>query len=202
MPNISPDLIAQFNRAAGLARLGRYEDALTAWDALLEPAHRPEENRIATGHFLGVAHMRRAWVLMDLGRYAEARARMEEPVMRALITQFEPQDLFEYYYSYGNILGNLGDIEAMDHAFTRALNLAATELGDLPRCLRTWHFLISHALVAGAWAYLLEEAPRALLFGRNMGAQDLVVTAERALTAARSARPDLAELLAAGRLDA
>ncbi len=199
MSNISPQLVAQFNRAASLARLGRYEDSLAAWNALLEPDHRPEETRVVSGHFLGVAHMRRAWVLMDLGRYLEARARLEAPLMQALITQLEPGDLFEFYYSYGNVLGNLRDIEAMDVAFTRALNLAANELGDLGRCLRTWHFLVAHALAASAWAYLLEEAPRAMLFGRNTGDTSLIVSAERALDAAREARPDLVELLELGR---
>lgn len=185
MSNISPELIAQFNRAAGLARRGRYEDSLAAWNALLEPESRPEELQFVTGHFLGVAHMRRAWVLMDLGRYPEARARLEEPLMQALIGQFEPEDLYEYYYSYGNTLGNLGEIRAMDEALTRALHLAATELGDLSRCLRTWHFLLAHALAARDWAYLLEEAPRAAIFARNTGATALLEEAESALEAAR-----------------
>lgn len=191
MPTISPELIEQFNHAAGLARQGRYEASLSAWDALLGPPEQLRETRVVTGHFLGVAHMRRAWVLMDLERYAEAREALDAPLMRALVTQFTPADLFEYHYSLGNVLGNLGAIAPMDQAFTVALHLAATELGDLERCLRTWRFLIRHALAAGAWAYLLEEAPRAMIFGRNTGSSALVEEAERALESAGAARPDL-----------
>lgn len=187
MSFVSQELIDQFNRAAALARKGRLEDSLEAWNALLEPRERPARAGLVTGHFLGVACMRRAWVLMDLGRYADARARLEEPIMRALLSQLGTEDLYEYYYSYGNTLGNLGDIPAMDEAFTRALGLAAEELGDLGRCLRTWHFLLTHALSASAWDYLLQEAPRAMIFARNTGAAALLREADTALETARAA---------------
>ena len=69
---ISPHLIQQFNAAAGLAREGSFEESLKAWDLLIEgdDSGRP---RVATGDFLGQAHMRRAWVLMDLERYQDAK---------------------------------------------------------------------------------------------------------------------------------
>lgn len=164
---VSPELIEQFDRAAGLAREGRLVESLAAWDVLLGPHPRDGAPRVASGRFLGVARMRRAWVLMDLGRYPEARRVLEEDVMRALLGQFAPDDLFEYFFSYGNTLGELREIEAMDRALSRALAIAAEELRDITRCENAYRNLVDYGCEAGAWEYLLEQCPDAIEFAKN-----------------------------------
>jgi len=188
---VSPDLIDAFNHAAGLARSGSYEASLAAWNHLLEGSH---PGRVLTGEFLGVAHMRRAWVYMDLGRYHDARLCFEHEVMRACLGQFDLETLYEYFFSYGNTLGELGDIAAMDDALSRALGIAAEELGDLQRCQTVWNNLMTYALNAPAWEYLERECQTAIRFADNTGSTALGLRARwnRALSLEALGRIDQA----------
>ena len=72
---ISPELIERFNKAAQLAREGKYEESLAEWNLLLFPSKEEKRinSRMMSGHFLGIAMMRRAWVLIDLKNYKEAK---------------------------------------------------------------------------------------------------------------------------------
>ena len=172
----SPELVEQFNHAATLARQGEYDASLAAWDRLVGPGRgrdRPPGRRVMTGEFLGVATMRRAWVLMDLGRHEEALRALKDPVMEACLSQLRAEDLYEYHFSLGNTLGTLGQIRKMDRRLTMALNIAAEELGDLERCCRTWSNLMRHAERARAWRYLERESRRAVTFAANTGARAL-----------------------------
>jgi len=172
----SPELVELFNHAATLARQGDYEASLEAWDLLVGPGRgrdRPAGRRVMTGEFLGVATMRRAWVLMDLGRREEALLALKDPVMEACLSQLRTEDLYEYHFSLGNTLGTLGRIRKMDRQFTMALNIAAEELGDLERCCRTWSNLMRHAERAQAWRYLERESLRAVAFATKTGARAL-----------------------------
>lgn len=164
---VSPELVAQFNRAAALARENRLLESLAAWERLLGPQPQSDPPLVASGRFLGVARMRMAWVLMDLGRYPEARRVLEEDVMQAMLGQLGPDDLFEYFFSYGNTLGELREVEAMDHALSRALAIAAEELGDVTRCENAYRNLVDYGCEAGAWEYLLEQCPSAIEFAKN-----------------------------------
>ena len=172
----SPELVELFNHAATLARQGDYEASLVAWDRLVGSGRgrdRPAGRRVMTGEFLGVATMRRAWVLMDLGHHEEALLALKEPVMEACLSQLRTEDLYEYHFSLGNTLGTLGRIRKMDRQFTMALNIAAEELGDLERCCRTWSNLMRHAERARAWRYLERESRRAVTFAANTGTRAL-----------------------------
>jgi tetratricopeptide (TPR) repeat protein len=126
----SPELIEQFNRAAGLARENKYEESLEAWERLLGPREEGAPVLVMSGRFLGVAMMRKAWVLMDLQRYREAREVFEDGVMEACLGQLEIDELYEYFFSYGNTLGELGEAEGMQAMLSRALEIATEELGD------------------------------------------------------------------------
>jgi hypothetical protein len=121
-----------------------------------------------SGHFLGIAMLRRAWVLMDLKNYKEARQALEDDVMKACLGQFSLEELYEYFFSYGNTLGELEDIDGMDDAFSRALKIAAEELKDLSRCELTWTNLMLFADRAQAWEYLEDESKKAQVFAKNV----------------------------------
>lgn len=189
--HISPELIALFNEAADFARSGRFEDSLETWNRLLEPGRDGNQpTRFISGDFLGQACMRKAWVLMDLGRHAEARRVFEDPVLRGCLGQFSLSVLYEYFFSYGNTLGNLGDIAAMDDALTRAMNIAADELGDPARMHLCWSNLLEWAEGARAWEYLDVETITCIQFASNVGDKLLEIKAKlaRALALARLGR--------------
>lgn len=170
----SPDMIQAFNTAAGLARDGELERSLHAWNELLEPSQpRTGPTPVLSGEFLGVAQMRRAWVLMDLERYERARECLEADLMQACLGQFPLATLYEYFFSYANTLGQLGEIDAMDDAMSRALGIAAEELGDANRCEQCWRWLVRHAQTAGAWEYLAREMPSLIAFASNAGLRRL-----------------------------
>ena len=121
-----------------------------------------------SGHFLGIAMLRRTWVLMDLKNYKEARQALEDDVMKACLGQFSLEELYEYFFSYGNTLGELEDIDGMNDAFTRALQIAAEELSDLSRCELTWTNLMLFAERAQAWKYHEGESMNAQIFAKNV----------------------------------
>ena len=167
---ISPELIEQFNKAAQLAREGKYEGSLAEWDRLLfsSKEDKQDKSRMMSGHFLGIAMMRRAWVLIDLRKYEEAKQAFEEDIMKVCLGQFSVPELYEYFFSYGNTLGELGDINGMNDAFSRALKIASEELKDLSRCELTWTNLMLFAERAQAWEYLEGESRKAQLFAKNV----------------------------------
>lgn len=187
MSFISPELIALFNQAAGLSREGRFEESLAVWDQLLGPHHQqdPEKHLVLTGDFLGQATMRKAWVLMDLGRHQEAREVFASEIMQACLGQFELPVLYEYFFSYGNTLGTLGDVKGMDDKLSRAMGIAAEELGDYQKLRQCWLNLLDHAVRNRAWKYILEESPSCLKLAGKYDDQDLARTAEKALAQAR-----------------
>jgi len=158
-PEVSPELVKKFNEAAALAREGKSEEAVAAWDRLLDP---PAEG--APGDFLGLAQLRKAWALMDLERYAEALAIFEGEALTSLLAHFDPDALFWYFFSYGNTLGSLGRIEEMDEQLTRALGLAGRELDDVQRCQMCWQNMMLFAEEHEAWEYLEQEASNGLGF--------------------------------------
>jgi tetratricopeptide (TPR) repeat protein len=181
MPDLtSPEIIDQFNSAAKLARDGKYEESLDEWNKLLEPSKKKKKKPglMMSGEFLGTAMMRRAWVLMDLGRYEDARREFEDDVMQACLGQFTLETLFEYFFSYGNTLGQLGDIKKMDDALSRALGIAAEELGDLSRCAMVWNNLLVYAERKEDWKYLEKESKNAVTFAENTNSELLKLKGE------------------------
>jgi tetratricopeptide (TPR) repeat protein len=178
---ISPELIEIFNKAAHLARDGKYEESLAEYDKILDPSKEridDKERKVAlTGEFLGVTMIRKAWVLMDMKRYKDAKALFEDKVLDACLGQLDLPTLYEYFFSYANALGELGDIKAMDDRFSRALGIAAKELNDKAKCFQCWSNLMTYAFKAQAWEYLELESATAKLFAQNVEDQVLQVKA-------------------------
>jgi len=180
---ISPELIEIFNKGARLAREGKSEEALAEFDKILNPSkERKDENKekkiVITGEFLGVTMMRKAWILMDLERYEDAKKVFEDEVMEACLGQFEMGTLYDYFFAYGNTLGDLGDIKGMDDKLSRALGIASEKLGDRERCFQCWSNLLILGLKAKDWEYLEKESVNALTFAENT--QDVVLRVKAA----------------------
>jgi tetratricopeptide (TPR) repeat protein len=117
--------------------------------------------------------MRKAWVLMDLRRYDDARRAFEDGVLEACLGQFSLEVLYEYFFSYGNTLGSLGEIDAMDDKLSRAMGIAAEELGDYERLRQCWRNLLQHATAAGAWSYLARECESCVRLAGNRNDEEL-----------------------------
>jgi tetratricopeptide (TPR) repeat protein len=136
---VSPTLVKRFNRAAAFAREGNHEAAIAAYGNVLTQSLPKGEPYEASPDFVATIEMRRAWCFMDLERYAEAREVLEGARMIELLDALDAEDRYEYFFSYGNVLGNLGCTERMDEAMERALS-AALELADEERFDRAAHW--------------------------------------------------------------
>ena len=175
---ISPELINKFNAGARLARAGDPEGAIRVFEEILGPARTrdPGQPQIATGDFIGQTIMRKAWCFMDLGRYQEARQEFDAPIMQACLGQFDLGILYEYFFSHGNVLGELGEIEQMDDRFARAMGIAADE-GDANKVQQCWVNLMNYAVRHEAWEYLERESRTCIKFSENSGLESLGLAA-------------------------
>jgi len=174
---ISPTLIKRFNEAAALAREGKHEEALKAYENMYAPFEDPKETRVETGEFLGTVEMRKAYCLMDLGRYKDARKVFESDILQATLGQFSNETIYDHYFSFGNTLGNLGEIENMDRALTKALSIASETLGDLKRSEQCWYWILFWAKKAEKWQFLETRCVNAHQFGVNNGSMMLQLRA-------------------------
>ncbi len=162
---ISKTFVERFDAAAALARDGKYEEALKAYELIHAPFKDYKEPRIMTGEFMGMIELRKAYCLMDLDRHEEARSIFESKLVKAALSQFNKPTLFDYYFSYGNALGNLGDIEKMNYMMSKALAVATKELNDVKRCENVWYWVMYWAKKHEKWTYLEEQCINAHKFG-------------------------------------
>jgi len=87
--------------------------------------------------------------------------------MQSFIRQLEAVDQFDYFLSYGNTLGELGDIARMDEVLSRALNVAGEQMGDGERCAKVWSSILAYGVRAEAWEYVAREGQLAVIFAKN-----------------------------------
>lgn len=160
--------VEMFNHASQLSKAGRHAQALEAWDELLLAAPFSMTRR-----FHGLVLLRKAWTLMDLTRYKDARRVFESDQMQACLSTFTMAELYDCYSAHGYVLGELGAVEEMDHLISRALGLAIHDLGDTERAKDTWLALLGYATRARAWGFVLEEVDRAGAFARRQGSREL-----------------------------
>jgi len=154
---VSRTFVERFNEAAGLASQGRYEDALEAYDNIHAPFDDYNEERVMTGEFMGMIEIRKAYCLMDLERYDEARTIFESKLVKAALEQFNNATLYDYFFSYGNTLGYLGAIKKMDTVMNKALAIALQELDDLKKLEAVWYWIMYWAKKHEQWVYLEEQ---------------------------------------------
>lgn len=195
-----------FNKAAGFARAGQHEQALKVWEALLDPTEEQKQERekgAMTGDFLGQAMMRKAWTLMDLERYEDARQVFEDGVMQACLGQFTPTILFDYFFSYGNTLGQLGEIETMQDRLNRAFGIAVQELEHAGSAVNVLNNAMIFAQRARDWEALEQESTDAIQFADRLDIGPLKARATLRLVLAlkgqgriREARDQARDLLA------
>lgn len=158
---VSKTFVERFNEAAGLARQGKYEEALEAYDNIHAPFADYSEERVMTGEFMGMIEVRKAYCLMDLERYDEAKEIFESKLVKAALGQFNKATLYDYFLSYGNTLGYLGDIKKMNAVMYKALSIAAQELDDMKKQEDIWYWIMYWAKKHKKWFYLEEQCVNA-----------------------------------------
>lgn len=127
---VSPELVELFNKAAELARNNEYTASLETYNSIFEKRNPDGKPLVFTGRFAGIVYLRKAWVLMDIKKYEEAKKIFEDEKVISFFSQFNPKDLYGYYYSYANTLGNMHcKKEKMITAFNKAMNIA-NDMGD------------------------------------------------------------------------
>lgn len=67
--------------------------------------------------------MRKAWVLMDLQKFPEAKSTMLELVLLECLATFIPEDKASYHFSLANIMGNLKDQAALEKEMKIAIGI-------------------------------------------------------------------------------
>jgi len=162
---VSKTFIERFDKAAALAREGKYEEASHAYDNIHAPFEDYNETRVMTGEFMGMIELRKAYCLMDLKHYDEARRIFESKLVEAALGQFNKATLYDYFFSYGNTLGFLGAIKEMNRVMGKALQIAVHEPDDLKRCEDTWYWIMYWAKKHEKWVDLEEQCVNAHKFG-------------------------------------
>ncbi|MGB3695384.1 MAG: hypothetical protein WA865_20745 [Spirulinaceae cyanobacterium] len=170
MPNnplnaLIPEILLQrFNEAAKLASEGAVAEALEKYQTLFRPENGQKIQGEITGEFMATVELRKAYCLMDLGEYQKAKTVFEE-LDKSFAGQFDTEGLYEFYFAYGNTLGNLGLLEQMEDPIARAMNLASEELQDAKKFRDTWYWLLYWEKYHEAWESLEENCLSAKTFG-------------------------------------
>ncbi len=176
MHEVPPDLIEKFNEAARLAEAGKAGRALELLDAIIAPPQNASDATMIPLEFLARAHMRKAWCLMDLKLFQEAQTMFESSFIHATLNQLDQQNQFDYHFSYANCLGEVGDLQAMDANFARALDIAANS-GDAYKSELCWLNLLHYAELHKSWTYLESESKACIRFAENSNLPKLALAA-------------------------
>ena len=163
----SEQYIEMFNEAADLARSGKQKNALEIYEKISKTKAGIANKDLTSGDFFGVVELRKAFCLMDIDRYVEARKVLESEKMQGFLSKFEHETMFEYFFCCGNTLGNLGETHLMEDCLSRALAVAAEHLGDLQKCENCWYFIMYWAKQHMKWEFLEQQCVAAHMFGTD-----------------------------------
>lgn len=196
MTAISPELKRHFDYASKLAREGRHDLALTLFQDLAES--EIEESAVAeSAEFLGQVYMRKAWTLMSLRRFGEARETFESIFLKACLHQFRTARRFDYFFSYANTLGELRALSEMEGAYVQALKVAK-QMKDTRKLQLCWLNLMFYAERNAWWDYLEQASRTCIVFAEGAGLSKLGLAAgiRRARALSRLGLAERAEIQA------
>ncbi len=163
----SEKFIELFNQAADLARAGKQKKSLEIYESVSQTKSGITNTDLTSGGFFGVVELRKVFCLMDLNRYAEARRILESEKMQGFLTKFENETMYEYFFCYGNTLGNLSETVMMEDCLSRALAIAAEQLGDIEKSENCWYFIMYWAKQHKKWDFLEKQCVAAHMFGTD-----------------------------------
>ena len=178
-------LVELFNRAAAAGRDGDPEQSLALYREAIARATGPDP-LAASGDFIATVHMRAAFCLMDLVRYDDALAELDQAAR--LIDELDTDGQYEYFFARGNTLGQLGRLDDSFAALVEAISRAEDQDDYVDRPARCWTCILGHAARLEHWPFLRYKAAIALNTARLRGIPELERLASDAL-AAMAARP-------------
>lgn len=162
--SVSSIFVNRFDEATNLERNGNHAEALEKYQAIFRDEDGGKSERVITAEFYATVEMRKAYCLMDLQKYQEAKAIFEE-LDDFFAGQLNTLRLYDFYFSYGNTLGNLGLLKEMEDKMARAMNIAAEYLEDGEKFRKVWHWMLYWEAFHQAWESLSEHSVSAYGFG-------------------------------------
>jgi hypothetical protein len=177
--DVDPRLVDLFQEAVAFARAGDQARALVAYRAVLA-THR-DEKLVAAPRFIATTQLQSAYALIDLDQLDEA-----EPLLASLDhSTFKGPQLYDFHFTRGNVFGALGRMQDMFTAFVEAIS-TAEELDDYAeRPAICWSKMLTFALHAKEWDFVLDLADRADQVAALRGSTELRTTAAAARDIAR-----------------
>ena len=154
----------RFDEAAKLASEGQYLEALEKYQNIFLDQDNIKIKDIVTGEFLATIELRKAYCLMDLKRYLESKT-IFQALDEFLAGQLDTLNLYYFYISYGNTIGNLGLLEEMSNRMAHAMNIATEYLQDAEKFGKVWYWILHWEAVHQEWDSLEEHANDAYGFG-------------------------------------
>jgi tetratricopeptide (TPR) repeat protein len=177
MSKVDSDLVLAFNRASALGRALEHEAAERAFAALLARVAQP--GAVASEEFVATARMRRAYCLMDMGRYAEARVELE--AARASRHALDAEGRYELSFALGNTLGALGELESAFVTLVDAISIAEDLEDYTSRPAQCWMRILAIGVEREDWGFVYDKAKIALNTARLRGIPELEALASAML---------------------
>lgn len=178
--DVDPQLVDLFQEAVSFARAGDHASALVAYRKVLT-AHR-DQHLVAAPRFIATTQLQSAYALIDLDKLDEA-----EPLLASLDHgTFTGPQLYDFHFTRGNVYGALGRMEDMFSAFVAAIS-TAEDLDDFTqRPAICWTKMLTFAVHAKEWEYVLDLADKAEQVAALRGLEDVTTTAAAARDIART----------------
>jgi tetratricopeptide (TPR) repeat protein len=158
MTDVDPGLVKDFNRAAKLGRDGAHAASAALYEDVVRRAAR--RRATASPAFVATARTRRAFCLMDLERYEDARTELQ--AASKLEQHLSLDGRYELLFALGNTLGALGHV---DQAFTTLVSAIRTaeDMNDYTeRPARCWGRILAIGVDRKAWSFVEDKAKIAL----------------------------------------
>jgi tetratricopeptide (TPR) repeat protein len=177
---VDPRLVDLFQEAVAYARSGDHARALVAYRAVLLAYH--DDRLTAAPRFIATTQLQCAYALIDLDKLDEA-----EPLLDALDHHtFTGPQLYDFYFTRGNVYGALGRLPEMFAAFVEAIS-TAEDLDDYTeRPAICWTKMLTFAVHFKDWDFVLELADKADQAASLRGFSDIHTTAAAARDIARA----------------
>ncbi len=157
-------LLSRFDEAANLANNGKPGEALEKYQNIFTDENGKKIKSGITGEFIATVELRKAYCLMDLQKYQEAKD-IFAALDKFFAGQLDTIALYDFYLSYGNTLGNLGLLGEMEDRMARAMNIASEYLHDKDKFRKVWYWVLHWELLHQAWNMLSEHSDSAYHFG-------------------------------------
>lgn len=132
---LSPTFERRYRQALQLERDGQPAAALDALNRIFDPLEEPSERRVASAEFCLKVELRKALVLVSLGRRDEAQELLEADWVWRLVNEADEAARRTFFQTYGEVRAGTGTPYTVEPA-AALRKLQSAILG--PHRLRGW----------------------------------------------------------------